>query len=203
MNDERFERRFFTAHDLEIRADEGDTTTIEGYAAVFNQRSDDLGGFVEIVAPGAFAQSLNEEDVRALSNHNHSQVLGRKSAGTLELFEDAHGLRVRIDPPETQWANDLLASMRRGDIDQMSFGFFTRDDKWEVVDGLNVRTLLNVELFEVSVVTIPAYPQTSVSVRSKLTELSQVANSDDDIKPNLQGQTAAKKLRLNFEKQRI
>ena len=154
--------------DLEVRAGE-DADTIVGYAAVFDALSEDLGGFRERIAPGAFARSVKEEnDVRALWEHNPQYVLGRTKVGTLRLEEDKTGLRVEINPPATMWAGDLMRSMRRGDVDQMSFGFYVRDEAWER-DGEAgaVRTLKDVDLFDVSVVTYPAYPQTSAEARAR------------------------------------
>ena len=160
------ERRSFAIEGLEIREDaEGKSPTIVGHAAVFGSLSKDLGGFREIIAPGAFA-GHEAMDVRALFNHSPDMVLGRNKAGTLRLSEDATGLRVEIDPPDTSYANDLLVSMRGGDIDQMSVGFRTINDKWETVDGEDIRTLEKVELFDVSPVVFPAYEDTDVAVRS-------------------------------------
>jgi hypothetical protein len=142
--------------------------TITGYAAVFNALSEDLGWFREKIAPGAFAESLRRgDDVRALVNHDANLVLGRSASGTLRMSEDATGLLVEIDPPDTQVARDLVVSMERGDITQMSFGFYTERQEWDETKDPIVRTLLQVRLFDVSVVTYPAYPQTDVSVRSR------------------------------------
>lgn len=160
------ERRTFVFDGLEVReAGEGKSPTIVGHAAVFNSESRDLGGFKEVIAPGAF-EGHEGMDVRALINHSSDMVLGRNKAGTLRMKEDDTGLRVEIDPPDTTFANDLLVSMRRGDIDQMSFGFRTISDKWETKDGEDFRTLEKVELFDVSPVTFPAYEDTDVAVRS-------------------------------------
>lgn len=163
------ERRAWPVVRLEVRAGEGggSPAVIEGYAAVFNELSGDLGGWRERVAPGAFERSIADNDVRALWDHDSKYVLGRNRAGTLELVEDERGLGVEIRPPETAWAGDLLASMRRGDVNQMSFGFYVRRDEWLDEDGLMVRVLRDVDLFDVSVVTFPAYPQTSAEARAR------------------------------------
>lgn len=160
------ERRTFVAT-IELRATEDDKAMprIEGYAAVFDQLSDNLGGFREKVARGAFAKSLGG-DVRALYNHNPDIILGRTKSGTLSLSEDAHGLRAVFTPPDTLTAHHVVEAMRRGDIDQMSFGFRTIADQWERGEDEDIRTLLEVDLFDVSVVTFPAYPQTDAAVRS-------------------------------------
>lgn len=173
------EQRVLPLAGLEMRvAGTESEPTIEGYAAVFNQPSevlsDWLGSFREYVAPGAFTKTLKDgADVRALLNHDPNFVLGRTKAGTLTLREDAKGLWYSVTPPDTQWARDLVAVMRRGDIDQSSFAFRTVKDRWGVGktdDGneIDERWLLEAQLFDVSPVTYPAYPQTSSDVRSLL-----------------------------------
>lgn len=165
--DNKLERRFFP---VSLRATgEGEKRVIEGYAAVFNSLSVVLYGmFRERIAQGAFASSLGD-DIRALWNHNTDFPLGRTKNNTLRLAEDDAGLKVAIEPPATQLARDFLTSIERGDVDQMSFAFNALDETWdEMEDGTIVRTLLKVRLFEVSPVTFPAYPATSVGVRSGL-----------------------------------
>lgn len=201
------ETRVFTLESLEVReAAEGESgPTIRGYAAVYNQPSEDLGGFVESIRPGAFAQAIGRDDVRALFNHDANYVLGRNRAGTLALHDDARGLGVTITPPPAQWANDLMESMRRGDIDQMSFAFGVTEDTWtRNADGYPHRELVDLRLYDVSVVTYPAYPQTSAAVRSKINELSDQAVGDDnrpaaDVAAS-QGRRAARKRRLLIKK---
>ena len=142
---------------------------IEGHAAVFDSWSETLGGifpFKEKVRKGAFSQTIEKDDIRALFNHDPNYVLGRNKAGTLELKEDETGLYVRIIPPDTQAARDLITSIERGDINQMSFGFMVEEEKWDTVDGVDVRELRRVRLFDVSPVTFPAYPSTDVGVRA-------------------------------------
>ena len=137
---------------------------------MFHRDSELIGGmFIERIAPGAFAESIAKpDDIRALINHDPNLILGRNVSKTLTLREDDKGLLVEIDPPNTSYANDLMESTKRGDISQMSFGFQTIADSWE--RGQNgapdVRTLLKVRLFDVSLVTYPAYPDTEVAVRS-------------------------------------
>ena len=165
----REERTIEVSKDLELRLDGEDEATISGYAAVFNKKSQPLGfmGFREIVAPGAFTDTIQTADVRALFNHDPNMVLGRTRSNTLTLEEDSKGLRVAISPPDTTWANDLRESIRRRDITQMSFSFETVEDAWEGEDTKSpTRTLRKVNLFDVSPVTFPAYPQTSVKARS-------------------------------------
>ena len=162
------ERRIFEMTEMRASADGEGKPKISGYAAVFNKLSEELWGFFrEKISPGAFADSLGG-DIRALWNHDTSYVLGRTTNGTLALAEDERGLRVTIHPPETQTARDFMASIERGDVDQMSFGFAVPagGDAWEELeDGQVIRTLNKVTLYEVSPVAFPAYPDTSVGVR--------------------------------------
>jgi hypothetical protein len=143
-----------------------------GYAAVFNSDSQPLragarGQFVERIAPGAFARSLAALDVRGLYNHRDDYVLGRKSAGTLRLAEDDKGLRYEIDAPDTSYARDLMESIRRGDVTGSSFSFATVADDWsDGPDGMPIRTLKDVHVFDVGPVTFPAYADTSAACRS-------------------------------------
>lgn len=163
------EVRTFALSEFRIERRDGESAKIVGHAAVFNERSEDLGGFREQIAPGAFADAIKQDDIRALFNHNPDHVLGRNKAGTLSLREDDKGLAIEITPPDTQMARDLMISMERGDITQMSFGFRVRANgyNWaEDADGTVIRTLTAVRLFDVSPVTYPAYPQTDVAVRS-------------------------------------
>lgn len=160
------ERRHFVVADLRAVRAEGKPAMISGHAAVFNSATD-LGWFREQIRPGAFADSIKADDVRALFNHDPNIVLGRNTAGTLRLGEDDKGLAIEIDPPDTQQARDLIVSMERGDVTQMSFGFFTEKEEWDESDRTSpLRTLIKVRLFDVSPVTYPAYPDTDVSVRS-------------------------------------
>jgi len=167
MEKDREER----SYKVEMRVEDGDEPKITGHAAVFNKLSVDLMGFREKVAPGAFINSIEKSDIRALWNHNPDYVLGRNKSGTLKLEEDKKGLAIEILPPDTQWARDLMETIKRGDVDQMSFAFKTIKDSWENQDKKeSIRTLEEVELFDVSPVTYPAYPQTDVKVRSILEE---------------------------------
>ena len=151
----------------EFRVEGDDSPTIRGYAAVFDKPTP-IYDFKERIRRGAFARTLNNADIRALVNHDPNYVLGRNRSETLTLTEDERGLAVEIKPPDVQWTRDLLISMRRGDISQMSFGFETVKDEW--TEDRKERTLVEVKLFDVSVVTFPAYTQTSAKVRSVLKE---------------------------------
>jgi HK97 family phage prohead protease len=167
------ERRSYK-NELRAEASEpGAPPRIAGYAALYNSMSELLGGaFYERIAPGVFKRALERmPDVRLLINHDPSLILGRTRANTLRLAEDERGLQVDNDPPDTQPARDILVSLRRGDIDQMSFGFYTLADEWteeEVHDKVwPVRTLLDLDIDDVSIVTYPAYQATQVQVRMK------------------------------------
>lgn len=160
------ERRTYAVTEFRVDAKENEPPKMIGHAAMFNSLSEDLGGFREQIAPGAFAGTLQTADIRALFNHDSNIVLGRNKAGTLRLSEDNTGLSIEIDPPDTSAARDLIVSMKRGDINQMSFGFRTISDAWAKTNGEWVRTLLEVDLFDVSPVTYPAYSSTDIAVRS-------------------------------------
>lgn len=161
------EERRIVVGELRAIASEGGGQKIAGHAAKFDLLSEDLGGFRERIAPGAFAKTIQSGDVRALWNHDANIVLGRNKSGTLRLSEDSAGLFYECDAPDTQLVRDMvLAPIARGDVNQCSFGFYTLSDKWAKIDGEWIRTLLEVELFDVSPVTYPAYPQTDVAVRS-------------------------------------
>jgi HK97 family phage prohead protease len=160
----QLETRTVTVDDWELR-EAGDGMSFTGYAAVFNSPSEPLP-FTETIAPGAFSRSLNaRNNVRMLLNHNPEKVLASTRGKTLSLSEDGKGLVAQADLPPTSVGRDLSILMQRGDVDSMSFGFTVPrgGDTWSE-DGSR-RELREVRLIEVSVVTFPAYPQTSASVR--------------------------------------
>lgn len=158
---------------FEVRAEtrgDGQLPVLRGHAAVFNVMSEDLGGFREIIAPGFFDDVL-ADDVRALFNHNPDLIVGRSKAKTLSLRVDETGLETEIEPPDNSTGRDLVVSVQRGDVDQMSFAFsieYGVGDKWDVLEGGDlVRTLIKAKrLYDVSPVTYPAYLDTDVAVRS-------------------------------------
>jgi HK97 family phage prohead protease len=158
------ERRYVTT-EFEARARPDGSRVIAGYAAKFDRKSQNLGGFVERIRAGAFAHTIGEADIRALFNHDPNLVLGRNRAGTLRLHEDEVGLAYEIDLPRTTAAADLFESMQRGDVNQSSFGFKVIDDEWGLdEDDFPVRTLVEVKLYDVSPVTFPAYLDTEANV---------------------------------------
>ena len=153
--------------ELKTRAEpDGQDMYIEGYFAVFNRETELWPGAYEEIAPGAFDETLNN-DIRALINHDTTLVLGRNKAGTLELKADSHGLwgRVKINPNDTDAVN-LYERVKRGDVDQCSFGFnitSEETDWWD--DGTVKWTITGIDLHEVSVCTFPAYEETGVQAR--------------------------------------
>lgn len=187
------ERRVLGVSSIEMRQEENEKPKLVGYPAVFNSLSENLGGFREKISPGAFADSIgNDADVRAFWNHNSDMVLGRTKAGTLRVKEDDYGLYAEIDPPESAAA--LLESVKRGDVNQMSFGFRVNPDgdRFDAdEDGMIIRTLLSVQLLEVSPVAFPAYLQTSVDART----LERVKNASR-VKPATLVRTRVKRKAL-------
>jgi HK97 family phage prohead protease len=193
------EIRTFELDSIELRAGEDDEgNTLEGHAAVFGKKSEDLGGFREIIDAGAFSAAIKRDDVRALFNHDQNYILGRNKSKTLELEEDDKGLRFKIDMPDTSYARDLAVSIERGDVSQCSFAFRidgAKGETWEV-DGKEVkpmeafeamwddkkhdivRHVVKARLYDVSPVTYPAYPQTDVKVRAL-----EYKSRTDEVKP--------------------
>jgi len=149
---------------IEMRAAEAGKK-IGGYAALFNSPAD-IGGFmIETIAPGAFTKAL-AGDVRALVDHDSGRVIGRTTAGSLRLSEDATGLAIEIDLPDTTDGRDIGALIERGDVSGMSFGFEVTKQSWDETGEMPKRTIEEVNLYEVSVVAFPAYDDTSVAMRS-------------------------------------
>jgi len=149
---------------MALRASE-DTRKIRGHAIVFDSKSVNLGGFREIIRSEAVDRTIREAlDVRAYVDHDSSKIIGRTRAGTLMLRKESRGLFVEIDPPNTTAGNDILESIRRGDVTGMSFGFRVLEDEWRDEEGEPVREVLDMTISEVSIVSNPAYPQTDVAV---------------------------------------
>lgn len=179
----KMEIRCVALNKIELRqeGDRADSPSIAGQAAIFDALSEDLGGFREVVKPGAFTHTLREHpDVRAFFNHDSSRILGRVKAGTLTVEEDEVGLNFEIDPPAGPTGQDAVEAIRRGDVDQVSFGFIAINDRLiKLPDGQIVRELLDVDLFEISPVVFPAYPQTSAEVRSSVEKLRNAEVAED------------------------
>ena len=173
----------YNVTDIEVR-EHGDGMRFTGYAALFDSRSEPLP-FIEVIEPGAFKRSIHQtrNDIKLLWNHNTSDVLGSTRAKTMKLYEDARGLRVEADLPNTTLGRDAAELLRRGDVDSMSFGFSvpTGGDEWSA-DGMT-RTLKSVRLHEVSIVAFPAYSATAgtTSVRALEAVAKRAEVSEDDL----------------------
>lgn len=149
--------------------DDGSRRTVHGYAAVFDQPTEIAGEFLEVISPGAFAETLRSADVRAYFDHDKGRILGRASSGTLRLREDATGLAVEIDLPDTTDGRDVRELITRGDVSGMSFGFVVTREAWDFSALLPRRTVQVVDLIEVSIVSAPAYEGATVALRSRET----------------------------------
>jgi HK97 family phage prohead protease len=178
----KLETRIVEVDKFEVRED-ADGMRLEGYAALFNSRSENLGGFTETIKPGAFRASLkSRNDIKLLWNHDTGAVLGSTRASTLTLTEDERGLRVSATLPNTSYGRDASELVRRGDVTAFSFGFSMPargGDEWSA-DGTE-RVLKSVRLHEVSLVAFPAYPETAgtATVRG-LDKIAKRANVDAD-----------------------
>lgn len=218
-NNSEMERRNFMMVELRVEGDE--KPKIKGHAAVFNTLSEKMWNFREMIEPGFFKDCM-QDDVRGLFNHDSNIVLGRTTSGTLSVEEDEIGLRIVIDPPDTTLVKDMvLEPMKRGDINQMSFGFSVKSkmdgdemdgDEWQRT-GEDVVRILKAggckRLYDVSPVTYPAYPETSVAVRSRFEEFQKNPTrlepgvEKDDQAANRQALARARHRRLEFEKKRF
>lgn len=149
----------------EIRADD-DGIKVSGYAAVFNQEADIAGMFREVIAPGAFSEAIGRDDVVFLVNHE-GLPLARTRSGTLTLREDEKGLYMETSlDPEDPDTKSIVGKMRRGDLDKMSFAFLPEKQEWDDTQEPPLRTITQVALYDVSIVTTPAYDGTEIGLRS-------------------------------------
>ncbi|MEJ7567426.1 MAG: HK97 family phage prohead protease [Gaiellaceae bacterium] len=149
--------------DVDVQALDTRGRTVVGYASVYNILSEDLGGYREMIAPGAFADVL-DSDVRALLNHDPNEVLGRTKSGTLRLFDEQRGLRFELDLPDSPLGQNVRESVRRGDLDGASFRFVVGEEDWTG----EVRTVTKVrQLLDVTIATFGAYPAASVELRTR------------------------------------
>ncbi|PEF90668.1 HK97 family phage prohead protease [Bacillus cereus] len=164
------EKRELLSSNLEIREVEGGPRTIVGYAVKWEMKSVTMGywrRFKEQFKRGAFTDSLTQDDQLALWSHDYSQVLGRTKNGTLRLFEDEIGLRFELDLADTTLGDDTYKTIKRGDVDGVSFGFQMVKEEWDESDPDNiVRSVTRAKLVEISPVAFPAYPDSQVSARS-------------------------------------
>lgn len=168
------ELRTLNISDLEVRDANSDNFIgmIGGYAVIFDQPSENLGGFIEYIKPDAF-DGVDLGDVLALYNHDFGSLLGRSSAGTLKLNIDKRGLYFSLAIPDTTLGRDVYTNIKAGNLRGMSFGFTVTDDEWQQSDdGVPLRFISRFdELYEVSVVGMPAYKETTVSVTRNINRL--------------------------------
>lgn len=166
---DKTETREIVTQKIEIREDDNGNRTLTGYAVKWEKKSLVMGyyrKFREQFKNGAFTESLQNDDQRFLWSHDTSKVLGRTKNNTLRLSEDAVGLRFELDLPNTTLGNDTYESIKRGDVDGVSFGFsMITQDIEEPDDDLMLRTVTKAKLLEVSAVAFPAYPDSEVSAR--------------------------------------
>lgn len=149
----------------EVRESEDGGLHVEGYAAVFNQEADIGGWFREVIAPGAFSDAIGRDDVVFLINHD-GLPLARTRSGTLTLAEDNHGLKMStVLDAEDPDVKSIIGKMRRGDLDKMSFAFLPEIQEWDETQDPPLRTVRKARLFDVSIVTTPAYDGTEIGLR--------------------------------------
>ncbi|MBD7984415.1 HK97 family phage prohead protease [Sporosarcina sp. Sa2YVA2] len=167
--DKTEKRELMMTQKIEVREDDDGNRTLSGYAVKWEKRSLVLGYFMkfrEQFKKGAFVDSLQSEDQRFLWSHDTSKVLGRTKNNTLRLREDDTGLHFELDLPKTTLGNDTFESIKRGDVDGVSFGFqMISEDIEDPDDDLRLRTVTKAKLLEVSAVAFPAYPDSEVSAR--------------------------------------
>lgn len=167
-----YERRTFL-EPIEFRSEGSGKIVASGYAAVFNKLSQNLGGYVEQFAPGSFTKTLQEQDVRALYNHDPNALLGRMSSGTLRAEEDGTGLAYEIDLPDTTVGRDVATMLERGDLSGSSIGFrVVEQERGETEQGFPLVTVRSVSLRDLGPVTFPAYTDTEASLQSMARSLN-------------------------------
>ena len=150
----------------EIRQD-ADGIKVEGYAAVFNEETDIGGYFREVIEPGAFSDAIGRDDVVFLINHE-GLPLARTRSGTLKLTEDARGLKIETTlDAEDPDVKSISGKMKRGDLDKMSFAFYPEAQEWDESGDIPLRTIKRASLYDVSIVTTPAYEGTEIALRSR------------------------------------
>ena len=145
---------------------EGESRVAAGYAVIYRSKTDIGGMWTEEIAEGAFAETLENEDQRALIDHDTGRLIGRRSSGTLRLKDEAKGVNVEIDLPDTTDGRDLAILLERGDMDGMSFAMRVQEETWDFEQEPPHRTITKARMFEVSAVTFPAYDDTELGLRS-------------------------------------
>jgi HK97 family phage prohead protease len=191
--------RFHTFDPKLVRVEtrDGERPLIRGLGVVFGQRSEDFGGFFEVIHPNALDET-DMSDVRALFNHDPNKLLGRTTSGTMRLKRTDRGLEYEIDPPDTPTGNEVRAMIERGDLTGSSFSFtLPARGGWaieELEDGTLIRSILKIErLYDVGPVTFPAYPQTEAFARGlepARSEIERYRQSREEL-ARLEGRKAA------------
>ncbi|MGX4645663.1 HK97 family phage prohead protease [Holzapfeliella sp. JNUCC 80] len=163
-------KRTSLVDDAKFRTAETDNgeKVIEGYFVVFDELTNLFGDFYEKVSSDAISDNINNQDVRALYDHDTSKVLGRTKSGTLTLTKDSKGLwgKITVNEDDSE-ALSIYSKIKRGDVSQASFGFYINDEDYTSNGNSTISTLTDIELFEVSVIAFPAYASTEISARSK------------------------------------
>ena len=193
MNRKKNFRDFRTKFEITRDEQTPDERVIEGYFALYESETELWAGSYEIISKGAFENTIQKNDIRALWNHNTQYVLGRNKNGSLQLKADDKGLFASIKLPNTQYAEDLYSLVQRGDIDQASFGFNILDEELEELANGGYRwRIKDIDLHEISVVTFPAYENTSVQAREqqvKEIETRKLQQKKSELQKRLKGLT--------------
>ena len=158
--------RSFGMSEMQVEERDGSPTKIVGYPVIYNKTSRDFGGFKEVIKPGSIRNLNTGDNIMALAHHDKTKPLGNTKAGTLTLRDTETGLYCEILPPDTSYGRDIITSVKRHDLDDMSFGFeLDYEREWKTVNGEEIREIKSFTLTEVSVVTIGAFADTEVAVR--------------------------------------
>jgi HK97 family phage prohead protease len=190
MNDQ-VERRFGVP--FEIRADANGGLKVSGYAAVFGQSTRIGDFFAEVIEPGAFSDAIGRDDVVFLINHD-GLPLARTRSGTLTLSEDAHGLKMETTlDPEDPDVKSIVGKMKRGDLDKMSFAFRADVQEWDDTQDPPLRTIKKASLYDVSIVTTPAYDGTEIGLRSLESARKEAETAKGDAEKRAADAAAAKR----------
>jgi len=169
---------------LEVREQNG-SKTLAGYAVVFNSPADIGGSFIEYIAPGSFTRTLKDDDQVMLRDHRSELLLGRKSAGTLKLWQDSTGVAFQVTMPDTTLGQDTFENVRLGNLKGCSFSMVVLDDEWsQDASGNLTRTVNDLRCAEVTLTAFPAYEATSVDIRSIRAKLKRDSNDDGTCDPD-------------------
>lgn len=188
-----------SSSEIEYRKEDGKPDVIAGIAAPFNSDSVSFGDWVERYAPGAFTKTLiNKPDVIALINHNTDLPVGRTTAGNLQLFETARGLEYTFTPPDTTLGRDLKYNIEHRIWKSISIGFVINSFNWTKEGGKNIRNLTELDLWEMSFVSFPAYPDTTAEMRA-ITEEGEIALAvppSVEVKPTHEPENLKRKIEI-------